>query len=58
MSILITGGAGYIGSQLSYTLSDRNIKHVIIDDFSTGNKKLINPKADFFKLDFGDKKKN
>ena len=36
MSILITGGAGYVGSQLSYLLTDNNYKNVIIDNISTG----------------------
>ena len=57
MSILVIGGAGYIGSQLSYMLSDNNIIHTVIDNLSTGNKKLINPKASFFKVNYGDKKK-
>ena len=56
MNILITGGAGYIGSQISYKLSDNKIKHSILDNFSTGNKKLLNPEANFFNLNFGDKK--
>ena len=56
MNILITGGAGYIGSQISYKLSDSKINHSILDNFSTGNKKLLNPKANFFSLNFGDKK--
>ena len=55
MSILITGGAGYIGSQLSYILTDNNLKHVIVDDISTGFKKLINPNANFIKVNFADK---
>lgn len=57
MSILITGGAGYVGSQLSYLLTDNNYKHVIIDNISTGYKNLINPKAIFFKENFGNKNK-
>ena len=56
MNILITGGAGYIGSQISYKLSDNKIKHSILDNFSTGNKKLLNPEANFFNLNLGDKK--
>lgn len=56
MSILVVGGAGYIGSQISFMLSDNNIEHTVIDNLSTGNKKLINPKASFFKVDYGNKK--
>ena len=42
MNVLITGGAGYIGSQISYLLTDNKIKNIIIDNLSTGYKKLIN----------------
>lgn len=57
MTILVTGGAGYIGSNLSYLLSDKKIKHFVVDDLSTGNRKLINKKIKFFNLDIGEKKK-
>ena len=57
MSVLVIGGAGYIGSQISFMLSDNNIEHTVIDNLSTGSKKLINPKASFFKINYGDKKK-
>ena len=50
MSILLTGGSGYIGSQLSYILTDNNFKHFIIDNLTTGDKKLLNPKAKFYKI--------
>ncbi len=36
MNILITGGAGFIGSHLSETLKKRNDHVVVIDDLSTG----------------------
>ena len=49
--ILITGGAGYIGSKITYDLIDQGFKIFIIDNLSTGNKKLICPKAKFY---FGD----
>ena len=55
MSILITGGAGYIGSQLSYVLTDNNFKHVVVDDISTGFKNLVNPDANFIKINFANK---
>lgn len=46
--ILITGGAGYIGSKISYDLTDLGYEVFIIDNLSTGYKKLINPKAHFY----------
>ena len=46
--ILITGGAGYIGSKISYDLTDLGCKVFIIDNLSTGNKNLINKKTKFY----------
>jgi UDP-glucose 4-epimerase len=45
---LITGGAGYIGSKISYDLTDLGHEVFIIDNLSTGYKRLINPKAHFY----------
>jgi UDP-glucose 4-epimerase len=36
MAILITGGAGYVGSHMVYELTDRGELPVVIDDFSSG----------------------
>lgn len=38
MSILVTGGAGYIGSHCVATLIDRGINVVVVDDLSKGHK--------------------
>lgn len=46
--ILVTGGAGYIGSKICYDLTDLGYKVFIIDNLSTGHKDLINKKAKFF----------
>jgi UDP-glucose 4-epimerase len=46
--ILVTGGAGYIGSKISYDLTDLGYEVFIIDNLSTGYKKLINPRAHFY----------
>ena len=56
-NILITGGAGYIGSHISEILIKKKKKIFIIDNLSTGHRRLINKKAIFFKLDINDKKK-
>ena len=50
-NILITGGAGYIGSHISEILIKNNKKLFIIDNLSTGFKILINKKAFFYNLD-------
>ena len=51
MRILITGGAGYIGSTVSNYLLDRGHKITIIDNLSTGLLSNIPKKAEFFKID-------
>jgi UDP-glucose 4-epimerase len=51
MKILVTGGAGFIGSNIvdKYVKLGHNV--VIVDDLSNGKKEHINPKAKFYKLD-------
>ena len=39
-SVLITGVAGYIGSNLAYYLLNKNFKVIGVDDFSNSKKKL------------------
>ena len=55
-NVLITGGAGYIGSHVTETLLKKNKKVFLVDNLSTGHKKLINKKAKFFKLDIANKR--
>tara|TARA_X000000950_G_C13787706_1_gene608007 strand:+ start:89 stop:1069 length:981 start_codon:yes stop_codon:yes gene_type:complete len=50
-SILVTGGAGYIGSHIVEELVKTKSKIIILDNLSTGYKKLINKKAVFIKGD-------
>ena len=57
MEVLITGGAGYIGSHVANGLLDLNHKVFIIDNLSTGHEILIPKKAKFEKCDISDKKK-
>ena len=56
-SILITGGAGYIGSKICNDLIDSGYKVFVVDNLSTGHKKFVNPKSIFFKTDLANKKK-
>ena len=51
MNILISGGAGYIGSQISHDLIDKGYNITIIDNLSTGNKFFFSSKADFYRGD-------
>ena len=41
MKILLTGGAGYIGRHVLLSILENNHDVIVIDDLSTGNKKLI-----------------
>ncbi len=47
MNILLTGGAGYIGSHVALSLLDHGHSVHIIDDLSTGHERLIPKAADF-----------
>jgi len=49
--ILVTGGAGFIGSRLVDALIERGHRVVVIDNLSTGKKENINKKAKFYKID-------
>ena len=50
-NILITGGAGYIGSHVAEVLVKKKYNVIIFDNLITGHKKLINKKAKFIKGD-------
>ena len=49
--VVVTGGAGFIGSHLVDKLIDQGIEVHIFDDMSMGSKDNINPKAHFHKID-------
>ena len=51
LNILVTGGAGYIGSHVVEILVKKKYNVFIFDNLITGHKKLINKKAKFIKGD-------
>ena len=54
MNILVTGGAGFIGSHIADAYIEAGHHVVVIDDLSTGHKENVNPKVAFHKLDIRD----
>jgi len=51
VKILVTGGAGFIGSHVVDTFIANGYQVVIVDDLSTGRASNLNPAATFYKLD-------
>lgn len=51
MNILITGGAGFIGSHVADAYISAGHNAIIVDDLSTGSLKNVHPKAKFVQLD-------
>lgn len=54
MSVLVCGGAGYIGSHTVYSLIDAGEKVVIVDNLQTGHRAAINRAAKFYEGDIRD----
>jgi UDP-glucose 4-epimerase len=54
--VLVSGGAGFIGSHIVDALIKDGNDAVVIDNLSTGKKENLNPKARFYKVDIKDKK--
>jgi len=53
--IVITGGAGFIGSHLSNKLSNLGYKVYALDDLSNGDKSALGANVNFFKVDITSK---
>ena len=54
MSILVTGGAGYIGSHVILALHDIGLRPVVLDNLSTGSLDLVPSGVPFIQGDFSD----
>ncbi len=53
-TVLVTGGAGYVGSHCCLSLLDNGYKVLVLDDLSTGSLEIVPGKAVFIKGDAGD----
>src|SRR4030042_3680029 len=51
MKIMITGGAGFIGSHVTDMLIDAGHQVIVVDDLSTGRRSNLNPHAAFYEVD-------
>ncbi|MFA5014461.1 MAG: NAD-dependent epimerase/dehydratase family protein [Actinomycetota bacterium] len=56
MKVLITGGAGFIGSNVADGLLEKKHEVVIVDDLSNGKKENIPEEAKFYRCDIRSKK--
>lgn len=56
MKVLVTGGAGFIGSHIVDLLIEHNHCVVVVDDLSSGKRENLNPAAKFYELDLCDEK--
>jgi len=54
MKILVTGGAGFIGSHVVDALIEQGHEVAVVDDLSTGKREHVNPRARFYRLDIRD----
>ncbi len=55
MAVLVTGGAGYIGSHMVWSLLDAGEAVVVLDCLSTGFRWAVAPEARFYLGDAGDR---
>lgn len=51
LTILVTGGAGFIGSHLVDRLIKDGHRVIVLDNLSTGKRENLNPRAKFYKID-------
>jgi UDP-glucose 4-epimerase len=56
MKVLVTGGAGFIGSHITDLLIENNYEVCVIDSLTHGKRSNLNPKAKFYEIDIRDEK--
>jgi UDP-glucose 4-epimerase len=57
MNILVTGGAGFIGSHVVDAYQAEGHSVTVVDDFSSGRESNLNPKAELFRCDIRDQER-
>jgi UDP-glucose 4-epimerase len=55
LKILVTGGAGFIGSNIADSYIEKGHEVVIVDNLYMGKMENVNPEAKFYKIDIRDK---
>lgn len=55
MSVLVTGGAGYIGSHVAHALLDRGEHVIVLDNLSTGVRRHVGAATHFVEGDIADR---
>ncbi len=51
MKVLVSGGAGFIGSHIVDLLVENNFQVIVVDNLSSGREENINSQAKFYKID-------
>src|SRR6058998_206384 len=54
MRIMVTGGAGFIGSNVADHMIEQGHDVAVLDNLSTGFREFVNPKARFYHVDVTD----
>ena len=57
MQVLVTGGAGYIGSVTTEKLFEKDIGVVVVDNLSVGRREVVRPEIPFYQCNCGDRGK-
>lgn len=55
MKVLVTGGAGYIGSIVTHQLLERGEEVIVLDNLYQGHRAAVDPRATFYEADLADR---